>query len=112
MEVAQLTDNAFFGEMSLMKNEKRSATVTAMADTVCLTLARNDFNRLLGPIADLIKEQAAKREAAAAANKGIMEQLEEGLEMGLGALFSNGALASTLGGKNTEEENEDNNTEG
>ena len=104
VEVAQLGDNAFFGEMALMKNEKRSATVTALADTVCLSLARTDFNRLLGPIVEEIKEQSAKRAVEAAANKGIFEQLEEGLEKGLGALFSDGMLASGLSGNVVEEQ--------
>ena len=47
VNVAHLDHNAAFGEMSLLKNEKRSATVVATVDCVCLSLQRDDFNRLL-----------------------------------------------------------------
>lgn len=39
---------AFFGEMALLSNEKRSATVTALDDVSCLVLSRADFDTLLG----------------------------------------------------------------
>ncbi len=36
IQVAVLSPGAFFGEMSLLSNERRSATVIAVDDTVCL----------------------------------------------------------------------------
>eukprot|EP01031_Cornospumella_fuschlensis_P039774 gene39774-48426_t len=39
---------AFFGEMALLSNEKRSATVTALNEVSCLVLSRADFDNLLG----------------------------------------------------------------
>jgi hypothetical protein len=97
VEVAQLGDHAFFGEMSLMQNEKRSATVTAMADTVCLTLARNDFNRLLGPIAKRIKVDAARREEEKEANKSIFQKMEDSMNKGFDSLFSDNPLVTLVG---------------
>ena len=40
VNVAHLADNAFFGEMSLLKNEKRSATIIASVDWCALSAAR------------------------------------------------------------------------
>jgi len=92
VEVAHLSDHAFFGEGSLMKNEKRSATVIAATDVVCLSLSRTDFNRLLGPIAEEIKAASAARAKAAEAPKGFFGQLESLTE----SLFSSSELATGL----------------
>lgn len=46
-EVAVLSDNDFFGEMSLVLNEKRNATVTAIADTEVFQLKKADFLALI-----------------------------------------------------------------
>jgi len=40
----------FFGELALLTNEPRSATVTAKTGVQCLVLSRADFNRLMGPL--------------------------------------------------------------
>ena len=93
VEVAHLSDHAFFGEGSLMKNEKRSATVIAHTDVVCLSLSRIDFNRLLGSVAEQIKEQAAEREAVAKkAEGGLLGQLDDAFD----SLFSSSELAKGL----------------
>ena len=44
--LAELGDNNFFGEISLLTDEPRTATVTALADTQCWVLARADFRLL------------------------------------------------------------------
>ncbi len=45
--VAILTDedNAFFGELALLDEDKRSATISALRDCEVLTLKRDDFER-------------------------------------------------------------------
>jgi type IV pilus assembly protein PilB len=45
--VAQLTEGATVGEMSLLTGRARSATVTTVQPTVVLTLARTDFRNLV-----------------------------------------------------------------
>ena len=40
----------FFGELALISADKRAATVTAVAPTTVLTLTREQFTRLLGPL--------------------------------------------------------------
>jgi hypothetical protein len=46
-QLALLVSNDFFGEMALVSNRPRSATVTALAPTTVLALSRPDFDELL-----------------------------------------------------------------
>ncbi|GMI45784.1 hypothetical protein TrCOL_g9294 [Triparma columacea] len=46
----------YFGELSLINNENRAATVTAQEDTTCLSIDRKTFKRLLGPLEGMLRE--------------------------------------------------------
>ena len=61
VQVAVLESGSFFGEMSLLSNEKRSATVVALKDTSCLMLSRSNFTEHLGPLDEIIKEESERR---------------------------------------------------
>ena len=41
--IASIADGGFFGEMALLDNHRRSATVKAATDTACLAIMRSDF---------------------------------------------------------------------
>lgn len=58
VEVAVLDDGKYFGEIALLKNEKRKATVTCTTDAVLLEIERKVFKRLLGGVEDLLKRNA------------------------------------------------------
>ena len=65
--LAILEDGDYFGEMALLSNQPRNATVKTLTDTVCLSLARDLFNRLLSTEPELresIQKAAAARGAA------------------------------------------------
>ncbi len=62
VQVAVLEAGTFFGEMSLLSNEKRSATVIALKDTTCLLLSRTNFNEHLGPLDEVIKAESERRQ--------------------------------------------------
>jgi CRP/FNR family cyclic AMP-dependent transcriptional regulator len=47
MQVAELGPEQFFGEMSLLDNKPRSATVTGIEETECLLLTRDSFVKLM-----------------------------------------------------------------
>ena len=47
-ELANLGTGACFGELALLSNEPRKATVTATVQTVCWTMDRNTFTSMLG----------------------------------------------------------------
>ena len=62
--LAILNDGDFFGEMSLLDGESRSANVIALEDTEVLTLNRNDFLTVLNDypqIAILLLKEMAHR---------------------------------------------------
>ena len=44
-QLALLVKNDYFGELALVSNRRRSATVTALTDTTLLVLARKDFEK-------------------------------------------------------------------
>jgi len=45
----------YFGELALLNNDRRRATVKATRPTLCLTLGRETFKRLLGPLEAILK---------------------------------------------------------
>jgi len=48
----------FFGELALLSSDKRAASVTAVADTTVLMIARKEFTSLLGSLSDIIESAA------------------------------------------------------
>jgi small-conductance mechanosensitive channel len=67
-EIARMSDGSFFGEMSLMTGEPRSATVVAISDVDCYRLDKTAFQELVKrrpdvaqPIAEVLAERRARR---------------------------------------------------
>jgi CRP-like cAMP-binding protein len=59
-----LGDNAFFGEMALVSDEKRNATIKAVTDLEVLIIDKNDFRHLLETnrnMASVISYEVIKR---------------------------------------------------
>jgi cAMP-dependent protein kinase regulator len=48
----------YFGELALIKNEPRAASVVAKTKCKLLTIDRMAFKRLLGPIENLLKRNS------------------------------------------------------
>lgn len=46
-ELATLGEGEFFGELSILDNESRSASATAVADSILLEIGQNPFQKLL-----------------------------------------------------------------
>lgn len=60
-KVFQYTEvGQFFGELALMNNAPRAATVEASGDVVCLRLGRAEFERLVGSCQEVLQRQAMK----------------------------------------------------
>lgn len=62
--LAELSDNAFFGEMALVSEEPRNATIKAMSEVEALVLKKDDFRELLEnkpSIASTVSYEVVKR---------------------------------------------------
>eukprot|EP01052_Picozoa_sp_SAG31_P022439 SAG31_NODE_1785_length_7278_cov_4.205321_11_plen_178_part_00 len=54
------TPGQYFGELALMTNKPRAATVAAKGECTCLRLDRQSFERLVGRCEDVLQRQALK----------------------------------------------------
>lgn len=56
--VKSYSKGSYFGELALVKNEPRAASVIAKSDCKLLTLDRLAFKRLLGPLENILKRNS------------------------------------------------------
>jgi cAMP-dependent protein kinase regulator len=54
-QVASLKPSDYFGEIALLTNRPRAATVIAETDIKCIKLDRDRFNRVLGPCEEILR---------------------------------------------------------
>ena len=54
-EVMKYTYGDYFGEIALLKNEPRAASVVAKTELVVMKLDRNSFRRMIGPLEDILQ---------------------------------------------------------
>eukprot|EP00049_Salpingoeca_infusionum_P010295 m.174965 g.174965 ORF g.174965 m.174965 type:complete len:447 (+) comp14601_c0_seq1:471-1811(+) len=60
--VGELHAADYFGEVALLKDNLRHATVTAKGDVKCGKLDRETFERVLGPIEDILRREMSNYE--------------------------------------------------
>ena len=60
VEVSQLGPSEYFGEIALLFDRPRAATVKAKGPLKCVKMDRNRFERVLGPISDILKRNVAQ----------------------------------------------------
>ena len=73
-KVFQYTEQGqFFGELALMNNAPRAATVEAVGDVVVLRLGRQEFERLVGSCQEVLQRQAQKYLQINAGSSGVAE---------------------------------------
>jgi cAMP-dependent protein kinase regulator len=61
-KVGELHAANYFGEVALLKDNKRHATVTAKGEVKCVKLDRETFERVLGPIEDILRREMSNYE--------------------------------------------------
>ncbi|XP_070815724.1 cAMP-dependent protein kinase type II-alpha regulatory subunit-like isoform X2 [Chaetodon trifascialis] len=62
VEVARCSRGQYFGELALVTNKPRAASVYAVGDTKCLVIDIQAFERLLGPCMDIMKRNISQYE--------------------------------------------------
>ena len=55
--IKKLSKGDYFGEVALLKDLPRQATVEALDNVIVATLGKSGFQRLLGPAVEVLKEQ-------------------------------------------------------
>lgn len=60
VQAAEEVAGEYFGEMALLENRGRSATVYALGTVKVAFLERDSFERLLGPCMDIMKRDTSK----------------------------------------------------
>ena len=55
LEVMQYQAGSYFGERALLMNDLRAASIIATSDVRVLSLQRDTFRRLLGPLDDILR---------------------------------------------------------
>ena len=56
--VKKYSKGDYFGELALIKGEPRAANIVAETNLKLLSLDRNSFKRLLGPLEDILKRKS------------------------------------------------------
>lgn len=59
-EVARLTKGNYFGELALLFDQPRAASVIAVGNVKCIKMDRKSFNNLLGPCMSILKRNLEK----------------------------------------------------
>lgn len=59
-EVYQYEEKSYFGELALIRDEPRAATIIAKSQLKLACIDRNSFKRILGPLEDILKRNAEK----------------------------------------------------
>ena len=80
--VATLTEGKYFGELAILNDEPRKATITADGPLRCLVLSRLDFHRILGNLTHLLArtEPGASGDTSADRMAGTVAKFDDSLE--------------------------------
>ena len=54
-EVKNYKTGDYFGELALLRNEPRAASILAKTDCTCVSMDRHSFKRMLGPLDEILK---------------------------------------------------------
>ncbi len=80
--VATLNDGRYFGELAILNDEPRKASITAAGPLRCLVLSRTDFHRILGDLTHLLatKNSGTAGDASADRMAGTVVKFDDSME--------------------------------
>jgi hypothetical protein len=99
-KVGELKNGTYFGEMALLDDDVRKATVTATADCECFVLDRATFTRLLGSLKTVINRETNQR-LEVLKGAGPSEEVEPQLNLKFADLNTLAVLGSGTFGRVT-----------
>jgi len=89
--VSEMEPGNYFGEMALLNNDVRTASIVAVTDVECFVLKRKDFTAAFGSLAKIMERTAKKRNdelhdatAASAASSIKLTELKVKASLGAG----------------------------
>ena len=77
VEVTKIGAGGFFGELALLKEDVRQATVSAIGEVSVMFLDRNHFNMHLGSLQDIMQTQAVSYDAVTESKLAQSTQLSD-----------------------------------
>lgn len=60
--VFEYSENDYFGELALLKDEPRAANIVAKSELILASIDRTSFQRLLGPLEEILKRNTTRYE--------------------------------------------------
>eukprot|EP00803_Ostreobium_quekettii_P011350 evm.model.scf_945.2 EVM.evm.TU.scf_945.2 scf_945:18680-23149(+) len=75
--LVKLGPTSYFGELSLLRNDKRAASVICLTNVTVLSLNRAGFDELLGPLQQIMQTQASSYDAVTSNKLGTQVKLED-----------------------------------
>ncbi|GMH33824.1 hypothetical protein BSKO_01658 [Bryopsis sp. KO-2023] len=81
--LTKLGPTCYFGELSLLRNDRRAATVKGLTDVTVLSLNRDGFDQLLGPLQQIMQKQASAYDAVSNNKLGTQVRLEDLKQLGV-----------------------------
>ena len=60
IEVFKYKDGDYFGELALLRNQTRAASVKATSPLMTVSLDRDSFKRLIGPLDTILKRNESR----------------------------------------------------
>lgn len=79
--IAKLKKGQYFGERALLTNDVRAASARAVGSVLCLSLNRQAFTDILGPLKDLMEKRARQYEEDQGATRQLKKIDIDELEM-------------------------------
>eukprot|EP00803_Ostreobium_quekettii_P000241 evm.model.scf_1252.3 EVM.evm.TU.scf_1252.3 scf_1252:22586-28170(-) len=77
MPLVKLGPTSYFGELALLRNDRRAASVVCLTNVTVLSLNRAGFDELLGPLQQIMQSQASAYDAVTGNKLGSQVKLED-----------------------------------
>lgn len=74
VEAIRLVEGDYFGELALLTNKPRQATVTALGDVQCLVISKKHFDQVMGPCSEILNRNTRTYESYSSLMQGGVQK--------------------------------------